>query len=464
MLKSFGNRSKGIIGLALGIAILAAIPSFALIPRFLGGNNNGGNLNFGNQVGGVRIDANGVVTMTPVSILKAEAERLRKAIKPGNNEIREKTELRMVSLKGLGAAVKAALKDGKPGLPEEVRYLAGLQRIEYVFLYPEQNDIVLAGPGEGWKVDDAGRIVGETSGMPVLHLDDLVVAMRTVNKAREGYGISVSIDPTEAGRKAFQAVMRKNRGNRKNLLPKLEQAMGQQVISLTGVPENSHYARVLVAADYKMKCIGMALMPSQVEGIPSYLGLLKAKRANPSTGSMPRWWMACNYEPLAKSADGLTWKLRGQGVKTMSEDEIIEDGKIKGARKAGKFAQEWADRMTEKYNELAVKDPIFGDLRNIMDMSVVAALIEKEGMLRKVGLDLSVLTKGDDYEIYHMPVPKHLPTQASITNVNGKLMITASGGVQVDSWAVASKSEVDDQIAANREKSNPDDYVTWWWN
>ena len=85
-------------------------------------------------------------------------------------------------------------------------------------------------------------------------------------------------------------------------------------------------------------------------------------------------------------------------------------------------------------------------------------------MLRKVGLDLSVLTKGDDYEIYHMPVPKHLPTQASITNVNGKLMITASGGVQVDSWAVASKSEVDDQIAANREKSNPDDYVTWWWN
>lgn len=463
MLKSFGNRSKGIIGLALGIAILAAIPSFALIPRFLGGNNGGGN-NFGSAVGGVRIDANGVVNMAPEAILKNQADRLRTLIKPGSSEIREKTEMRMVSLKGLEDAVKKAMKDGKPGLPEDIRFLAGLQRIEYVFLYPEQNDIVLAGPGEGWKVDDSGRIVGETSGMPVLHLDDLVVALRTVNKAREGYGISVSIDPTEAGRKAFDAVMRKNRRFSKNLLPKLEEALGQQVISLTGVPENSHYARVLVAADYKMKCIGMALMPSNVNGIPSYPGLLKVKRANPNGNSMPRWWMACNYQPLAKSADGLTWKLRGQGVKTMTEDDVIEDGKVKGSRKANKFAQEWADRMTDKYTELAVKDPVFGDLRNIMDMSVVAALIEKEGMLRKVGLKLPVLTQDKDYEIYQMPVPKNLPTQASVTNVNGQLMITASGGVQVDSWGVASKSEVDDQIASNREQTNPDDYVTWWWN
>ena len=143
---------------------------------------------------------------------------------------------------------------------------------------------------------------------------------------------------------------------------------------------------------------------------------------------------------------------------------MIEDGKVKGARKANKFAQEWADRMTDKYSELAVKDPVFGDLRNIMDMSVVAALIEKEGMLRKVGLNLPLLSQGKDYEIYHMPVPKNLPTQASVTNINGQLMITASGGVQVDSWGVASKSEVDDQIASNREQTNPDDYVTWWWN
>ena len=85
MLKSFGNRSKGIIGLALGIAILAAIPSFALIPRFLGGNN-GGNNNFGSAVGGVRIDANGVVNMAPEAILKNHNPEVPSKLEFGHNQ------------------------------------------------------------------------------------------------------------------------------------------------------------------------------------------------------------------------------------------------------------------------------------------------------------------------------------------------------------------------------------------
>jgi len=34
--------------------------------------------------------------------------------------------------------------------------LAGLQRIEYVFLAPDSKDIVLAGPAEGWRVNEQG--------------------------------------------------------------------------------------------------------------------------------------------------------------------------------------------------------------------------------------------------------------------------------------------------------------------
>ena len=45
-------------------------------------------------------------------------------------------------------------------------------------------------------------------------------------------------------------------------------------------------------------------------------------RPKPKTTN-PRWWMACNYEPVAKSEDGLAWELRGQGVKCMTENDII---------------------------------------------------------------------------------------------------------------------------------------------
>ena len=102
--------------------------------------------------------------------------------------------------------------------------------------------------------------------------------------------------------------------------------------------------------------------------------------------------MACNYQPLAKSADGLTWKLRGQGVKTMTEDDVIEDGKIKGARKANKYAQEWADRMTEKYSELAVKDKIneekvkekVKEIKARQDNAVMSAVEEYEEMKKEL--------------------------------------------------------------------------------
>ena len=42
---------------------------------------------------------------------------------------------------------------------------------------------MLAGPAEGWQIDDQGHVVGSKSGQPVLQLDDLIVALRTAKAA-----------------------------------------------------------------------------------------------------------------------------------------------------------------------------------------------------------------------------------------------------------------------------------------
>ena len=39
--------------------------------------------------------------------------------------------------------------------------LAGLQRVRYVFVYPESGDLVLAGPAGDWYVNDDGRILSK---------------------------------------------------------------------------------------------------------------------------------------------------------------------------------------------------------------------------------------------------------------------------------------------------------------
>ena len=56
-------------------------------------------------------------------------------------------------------------------------------------------------------------------------------------------------------------------------------------MTIRGVPKDSHFAAVLLAADYRMKRLAMAFERSPVKGLTSYLQMLKgadgrvAKRA-----------------------------------------------------------------------------------------------------------------------------------------------------------------------------------------
>jgi hypothetical protein len=461
MLGSPRLSARTISGL-LFLGLVVALGTFSL----WAGHNN-----FRNQgVGGISIDAEGVLRKADPASTKVLTNQLRKDIQQAPQALMAPIGMRMVSLRGLQTAILDAHKNNLGQLPDEVRFLAGLQRIQYVLVYPEKNDVVLAGPGEGWRVDDNAHIVGITTGRPVLQLDHLVTALRTVDAARE-IGITCSIDPTEQGVKQLQALL--NRYKRANIQlnplamePAMKNAFGPQQIRFTGIPETSHFARVMVAADYKMKRIAMKLDRSPVKGLPSYIDMIKGRSVSAEVN--PRWWLACDYEPMARSADGLAWELRGGGVKAMTENEIVQaDGTVQQTGKVDPMAQRWADLMTERYDLLSAQDPVFGELRNIMDMCVVSALIRQEGMLEKVNLDLSTLCSADDspleIEVWHMA--KQVAPQCSFLKTRLGWIVTASGGVDVDSWRVVSKNVVDPAVKAARTKAGyPEDSKNFWWN
>lgn len=416
-----------------------------------------------NSVGGISIDAQGVVSLASVDSQRMLRAEMMKALEKAPGELNAPVPMRKVSLRGLNAAIKDAQENNLGVLPDEVKYLAGLQRIEYVFVYPEENDIVLAGPGEGWTVDEYGTVVGVTTGRPVLLLEDLVVALQTVENARTG-GITCSIDPTEQGRVNFHNYMKNVRQFSPQAVRGIEAAMGMQDVTVHGVPQTSHFARVLVGADYRMKRIAMGHDKSGVRGLPSFVDIASvgALQAN----AAPRWWLACNYEPLAKSEDGLAWHLRGPGVKAMTEDEIItEDGKVVQTGKEGAIAKKWANLMTAQYEELSGEDKIFGELRNIMDMCVVAALISKENMLKKADLDLPMMgesTNSMTQQEYY--APKNVPSIVSALKKGRNWVITVSGGVDINSWAVADNNEAVATMQPLREQNAKTGGATWWWN
>jgi len=413
-------------------------------------------------VGGVSIDADGVVAVASIEARHQLREHYLKDFKPAAPELNQPVEIRKISLRAIEEAVAKTDKQTTYYLPDEIRFLAGIQRIQYIFVYPDANDIVLAGPGEGWKLDENGNYVGVTTGRPVLRLEDLMVAFRSVHDARQG-GISASIDPSEQGRQKYHQLMRSVSRFTSETAAAIEKAMGPQKITITGVPDTSRFARMLFCSDYHMKRIAMKLDASPVKGLPSYVDMLKQGRSTP-TNIMPRWWLACNYEPLAKSPDGLGWEIRGQGVKAMTEDDLIgADGSSKGTGKANPTAQKWADLMTAKYDELSVKEPVFGELRNLMDLCVVAALITKEEMLAKAKLEIpAIAAKDSKMELTHWHAPKTVPTLVSATRGSGEVIVTASGGVEITSWQVADQSVESPAVGEVRAKSAKAGSL--WWN
>ena len=224
-------------------------------------------------VGGISINADGVLDNVDLDghgdLIRVRARGLDK-VPAAFGEV---TEMRKVSLRHLETAVEEFTKTGKP-LPQDIKFLGGLQQVRYVLVYPEQKDIVLVGPGEGWKVEPRrGYIVGVKSGRPVLQLDDLAVALRTAQQAAHG-GITCSIDPTAEGLRQLQSYVRTLHTIADTTKDNLEQTLGRQRITFSGVPATSHFARVLVSADYHMKRLAMGFEKSPVPGLPSYLQMI----------------------------------------------------------------------------------------------------------------------------------------------------------------------------------------------
>jgi hypothetical protein len=448
---------RGILSLTHRLVLTAALAAASGLVA------SSANAQFVNQqVGGVSIDAKGLLTKIQVDQLNNLKRFRQDAFMAVPSALQDKG-LRKISLRGLEAAIAEHRKSGTP-LTDEIRYLGGLQGIQYVFVYPERGDIVIAGPAEGWKLNALGEVVGITTDRPVLLLDDLLVALRSINDS-QATGISCSIDPTNEGLARSAALIKRltNPGdNIQPILEQLEEAVGPQTITVKGVPETSHFARVLVAADYRMKRIAMGFEESPVHGLPSYLNMIKSSGKR-NAGMLPRWWLEPSFDAILADSDGLAFEFRGASVKAMTEDQFLDaSGQRKSTGKTDLLAKKWADLMTAHYDELSTQDAIFGQLRNCIDMAVLAALITKENLADKSGWDMAVLTSSElPVESYY--APHQVDSQASAVQKNGAWILSVSGGIMINPWQPVAEPQQSAELASIRAKADaPSD--RWWWN
>ena len=424
---------------------------------------------------GVAVDAGGVLK----SLTKGDdfggldRERAEQARASLDADLAEPSKLRKVSLSRLIKLIDAAIGAGH-GPDEAMKRLAGLTRIQYVFYYPETKDIVLAGPAEGWMQDYAGRDVGIESGQPTLGLEELVVALRAFPPHKNSNPlVYCSIDATQEGLARMQQFLSQlgqqiQPGDEQFIVDGLRESLGMQVVTVGGIPATTRFARIMVEADYRMKLIGIGLEEPAAR-FNSYIDL--ANFGAMARNAMCRWWFVPDYERIRVSENGLAAELVGNGVKLVGEDEIVSaNGARSQAGQQNRASQRFTKGFTDKYGQLAERDPVYAQLRNCVDLLIVAALVQKNDYYGQAEMDLAALGDESVYSVENYNAPKQVETAVNYIWKGSHLATPVGGGVQIKA-ATALEAEhllADDKgtVEAARAEVDLSDLPAdkWWWD
>lgn len=463
----FQRRATRLAMLAFGlVAFLSADPSL------FAQNNNNNNNNGG--FGGIAVDANGVVSRAPLQVRSTGLAIKRQKSYASENlsqDIAQPSESRKVSLVQLETKLKEIVEAGKP-VPDDVFFMAGLQRIDYIFVYPEKNDLVIAGPAGSFGPDIEGRMVGLESGRPPLRIDDFVIAFQSI---RSGNDVSCSIDPIPSNMSAMQNYIRQNSSptspaGAKARYRNMGKILGVQNVTVRGVPLDTHFAQTLVEADYRMKRLSMGLEGVRVKGFRSHLSMLQ-----PGGNSVQRWWFTPLYDAFYTTENRNAFELAGQRAQLSSQEEIVDgQGNRSSAAMTRVSTHAWSKLFTEKFPEIAKASPVFAELQNMIDLLIVAALIENQQLARQTNWQQSFLASRSEMPFPKGNPPKHVQSLVNIKPARrGVILGLIGGGVTINASNVVRKVSMkvapERRLSGIRSQSQPrpdadEEKIVWWWD
>ena len=326
----------------------------------------------------------------------------------------------------------------------------------------------------GFVIDKGARdliLIGEVDpSRPALYLDDLAVAFRNSRLAyasRKGDTLyytapGCSIDPDPGVIRELNSLGRLISGaqdpNAKQGLYDRWQQIGSrpQNVRVLGVPQDSHFAKVMVEADYFMKRLTDGSADLGIPGFQSLMdmririardSMLSRIPHQPSTinhslrpvQSINRFWF-CPGESTYTEEDGVV-QLASCRVKLLTEEEYLTSaGTVAGMGRPDALARVFADSFTAKYDQIASVKPIYTDLEDLFRLVAVAKLMD-DRTLALVGLKLPHLT--GRYRIPAMPVGRTLPGITNLKEISetkevpeGSMVmhmwLASSGGVSMD--------------------------------
>lgn len=339
-------------------------------------------------IGGVRLAYSGDVLQSLLDRSDTAAE---------TSLVRVDGPIRLVSLKSLLGAIRTAgghLERMEPA----ARTLGGLTRIYGYLIEPAAKDVILIGSA--------------AAGGQSIRADDLVNGLKLVYRDGIVPMISLDPDPTDLS--------------------------GPQQVRLIGVPRETHFARVMVEADYAMKKIAFGASPVSGGSFrsASQLTLDHMERGSADDRVYSRYWLTpaqpgpSDVQVGPQNLDAL---FLGR-VQVLTEALELTSGGLTGTGSTEPISEETARRFTDNYQTIAAQYPVFRALEGLNDIVLLGSILRKAGAGEKVLRDLA----DADIRTTEAPLPTSFPAITHVERRNTHA-VGLVGGVNLRTVTLRSK-------------------------
>lgn len=234
---------------------------------------------------------------------------------------------------------------------------------------------------------------------------------------------------------ALRAIWQQGRTPAISLDPDPQDFFGPQHVRIEDLPDTcrvTEFVRVMLEADYAMKCIMLGNDELNIAGFSSNYDLLAANPQAPHAEYV-RWWLCPGETTGASVYETTTAELETcyfqSDVRVLTEAMKSEQGQLLGTGAQDALSEEATRLFTAYYAQIAEQRPIFRDLNALFDVAKLAAVlraksIHSTALEQAAGRTVAKVVVKTSYQGIG---PKILPTE-----VNGEqALLYIGGGVQL---------------------------------
>ena len=164
-------------------------------------------------------------------------------------------------------------------------------------------------------------------------------------------------------------------------------------------------------------------------------------------------------------------ELVGRGVKLVGQAEMVSASGERAETGRGDLASKaFTSTFTNEYETLAKNSPVYAQLRNLIDLSVVAAFIQRNEWYDKSGWSMEFFGDESQYAIQTYTAPTKVETAVNAIWKGNTLMTPIGGGVKIEPESALEqenlladeKGELAETRASIDLSSLPEGQ--WWWD